>query len=447
MFLPPIRQEYRKVISWPDTLFANSSKTSILINEAIILAGGLGTRLKDTIPDLPKCMAPVAGHPFLFYVIRYLESQGIDRFIFSLGYKHEVVQQYLRHHFPSLQYTCVIESEPLQTGGAIKLALAEASERNVLVANGDTLFKVKVIELEAFHLKTASVCTLALKPMERFDRYGTVTTAPDGRITTFEEKKYLDTGNINGGVYLLDKEVFLAEPWPDVFSFESDYLEQYCSEHKIYGILQDRYFVDIGVPEDYNRAQEELKHFPFPFDILNRTWTLFLDRDGVININKDDSYVFNRKEFIFKEGTLEALCRLSDIFGRIIVITNQRGVGKGLMTQDDLNDIHAYMLEKIELCAGRIDDIFFCTSVDDNHPDRKPSPGMAYRAKEKYPEIDFSKSIMIGDKSVDMQWGRNIGSLTVLIRSERFKDTISPAEVDLACNSLFEFAHLLQLSE
>ena len=391
-------------------------------------------------------MAPVAGHPFLYYVIQYLVSQGVSKFIFALGYRHEVIEQYLRNHFPTLQYTCVIEPEALKTGGAIKLALSVANEKLVLVANGDTLFKVRVNELEAFHLKAEAACTLALKPMERFDRYGTVTTAPDGRITTFEEKRYLDKGNINGGVYLLDKEIFLAESWPEIFSFEADYLERFCHKHKIYGIVQDRYFIDIGVPEDYGRAQEELKHFPFPFDILDRTWTLFLDRDGVININKDESYVFNRGEFIFKEGTLEAISRLSEVFGRIIVITNQRGVGKGLMTEDDLKDIHQYMLEKIERTSGRIDDIFCCTSIDDSHPDRKPSPGMAFRAKEKFPEIDFSKSIMIGDKSVDMQWGRNIGSLTVLIRSERFKDTINPAEVDLACNSLFEFAHLLQLN-
>ena len=418
-----------------------------MIKEAIILAGGLGTRLKDTIPDLPKCMAPVAGHPFLFYVIRYLESQGIQRFIFSLGYKHEVVEFYLRHHFPWLSYTCVVEPEPLKTGGAIKLALGAATEKQVLIANGDTLFKVRLNELESFHKKTNAACTLTLKPMVQFDRYGTVTTTPDGRIITFDEKKYMDSGNINGGIYLLDKDAFLAESWPESFSFEADYLEKYTHRHKIYGLVQQKYFIDIGIPEDYNKAQTELKHFPFPFDILDKTWTLFLDRDGVININKDDSYVFNRKEFIFKEGSLEAISRLSHLFGKIIVVTNQRGVGKGLMTVEDLEDIHVYMRDKIERISGRIDDIFYCTSTDDTHPDRKPSPGMAFRAKEKYPDIDFSKSIMIGDKAADMQWGRNVGSLTVLINSDRYKDTIDHDEVDLSCNSLFEFAHLLQLSE
>ena len=417
-----------------------------MIREAIILAGGLGTRLKEAVPELPKCMAPVAGHPFLYYVIRYLQSQGVDRFIFSLGYRHEVIEYFLRNHFPALDYTFVVETQPLKTGGAIKYALSLAKEDHVLVMNGDTLFKARLDELEALHLHENAECTLALKPMQQFDRYGAVTTSADGRIMAFEEKKYLDHGNINGGVYLLDRKQFEAHPWPEVFSFESDYLQKYCGEKKFYGVVQDHYFIDIGIPEDFARAQHELKHFPFPPDVLDGTWTLFLDRDGVININKDDSYIFNRDEFVFSEGALEAISRLSDLFGRIIVVTNQRGVGKGLMTEMDLHDIHGYMKDKIEKTCGRIDDIFYCISIDDAHPDRKPSPGMAYRAKEKFPEIDFTKSIMVGDKSGDMQWGRNIGAMTVWITSKRYRDTVNPLEIDLACNSLFEFAHHFQFS-
>lgn len=415
-----------------------------MIREAIILAGGLGTRLRDAVPDLPKCMAPVAGHPFLYYIIRYLESQGVKRFVFSLGYRHDVVEDFLRDHFPALVYTSVIEPAPLKTGGAIKLALAAVESDDVLVINGDTLFKVGLKELEAGHLHRQAECTLALKPMLRFDRYGAVATNEVGRIMAFEEKKYLDHGNINGGVYLLNKKKFLAQDWPDVFSFESDYLQRDSNTKDFYGVIQDRYFIDIGIPEDFNRAQVDLKHFPFAINEPDPTWTLFLDRDGVINVNKDDSYVFNREEFIFNEGTLEAIARLSGLFGRIIVITNQRGVGKGLMSEVDLNDIHTYMKSNIEMAGGRIDDIFYCTSTDNAHPDRKPSPGMAFRAKEKYPEIDFSKSIMVGDKSADILWGRNIGALTVLISSERYKDTIDPSTVDIACDSLYAFAHLLQ---
>ena len=112
------------------------------IKQAIILAGGLGTRLRSVVSDLPKCMAPVAGRPFLFYVINYLRSQGIEKFIFSLGYKHEVIEEYLKDQFSTLQYECSIEEEPLGTGGAIQLACKLATKKNVIIANGDTLFKI-----------------------------------------------------------------------------------------------------------------------------------------------------------------------------------------------------------------------------------------------------------------------------------------------------------------
>lgn len=392
-------------------------------------------------------MAPVAGHPFLYYIIRYLESQGVKRFVFSLGFRHEVVEDFLQLTFPSLDYTCVIEQEPLKTGGAIKLALSAVESQHVFVINGDTLFKIGLRELEEVHLRHQAECTIALKPMMHFERYGAVTTSDDGRILAFEEKKYLDRGNINGGVYLLNKEKFLAHAWPDIFSFETDYLQQDSSAHAFFGVIQDRYFIDIGIPEDFAKAQIDLKYFPFDLHTPDASWTLFLDRDGVINVNKDDSYIFNRDEFIFKEGTLKAIAQLSRLFGRIIVITNQRGVGKGLMSEADLHDIHAYMKSNIEKAGGRIDDIFYCTSTDNAHPDRKPSPGMAFRAQEKYPEIDFSKSVMVGDKSADMGWGRNIGALTVLIRSERYKDMIDFSYVDIACDSLYAFSHLLQHNE
>ncbi len=384
-------------------------------------------------------MAPVAGHPFLYYVISYLQKQGVERFIFSLGYKHAVVADYLKAEFPSIDYTTAVESTPLQTGGAIKLALQQAETETVLIMNGDTLFSVDISILLAAHNESKAECTLALKPMEKFDRYGAVILDPDARILSFEEKKYVEAGNINGGVYLLEKKLFLAESWPDIFSFEIEYLTRFCPSKSFYGHIQDAYFIDIGIPADFKRAQFELKQFTFPFHEIDQSWTLFLDRDGVINVNKDDSYVFNRGEFVFKAGTLEAMAELSEMFQRIIVVTNQRGIGRGLMTAEDLDDIHLYMKESVISAGGIIDAIFYCTAINHDHPDRKPNPGMGMRAKEKYPEIDFSKSIVIGDKASDMRLGRNLGSKTVLISSNTYKDKINIEEVDLICGSLLEF--------
>src|SRR5258706_6567248 len=142
-------------------------------NELIILAGGLGTRLRSVVSDLPKCMAPVNGKPFLSYVIDYFQQQGIEKFIYTLGYKHEIIIDYLSQftaHHPSLIFQYSIEEEPLGTGGAIKQAFSYVTEKNVLVANGDTLFKVNTTTLVSFHSLNAADCTLALKPMKNFNR-------------------------------------------------------------------------------------------------------------------------------------------------------------------------------------------------------------------------------------------------------------------------------------
>jgi D-glycero-alpha-D-manno-heptose 1-phosphate guanylyltransferase len=231
----------------------------MVISEAIILAGGLGTRLRSAVPDLPKCMAPVNDQPFLKYVIDHLVLQGITHFIFALGYKSEVVVDYLETAYPKLMFKVSLEDEPLGTGGAIYKACEIAKERSVLVANGDTLFKIDVNVLAGFHALSGANCTLSLKPMKNFDRYGLVETDEDNCITSFKEKQEYEAGNINGGVYALHRQKFLDEGFPVKFSFEQDYLEKLYGQRRMFGLVQDEYFIDIGIREDYERAQQELK--------------------------------------------------------------------------------------------------------------------------------------------------------------------------------------------
>src|SRR5690349_8657440 len=168
-----------------------------MLKEVIILAGGLGTRLRSVVSDLPKCMAPVAGQPFLKHVIRYLLSQGIEKFIFSLGYKHELIEEFLNNEFPTIHYECSVEQEPLGTGGAIYAACKRAKESNVLVVNGDTLFKAGLSKAFSFHLQHRADCTLMLKPMLDFDRYGAVDLDDDYTVNSFKEKQFFHTGDIN----------------------------------------------------------------------------------------------------------------------------------------------------------------------------------------------------------------------------------------------------------
>ena len=231
-----------------------------MISEAIILAGGLGTRLRPAVSDLPKCMAPINGKPFLDYLVQYLQRQGITHFIFSVGYLHEIIEAHLRENYPLLSYQLSIENEPLGTGGGIRWACEKSNQKTVLVCNGDTLYKADVAALSAFHENTGAQCTLSLKPMNNFDRYGAVVLNEDHSIRSFSEKQFYATGLINGGVYALETAVFLKKNFPEKFSFEKDYLEKEATKNNpvLFGMVQDEYFIDIGIPEDFEKAKSEL---------------------------------------------------------------------------------------------------------------------------------------------------------------------------------------------
>lgn len=411
---------------------------------AIILAGGLGTRLKETVPALPKCLAPVAGRPFLSFVIDALRAQGIEQIIFSLGYKADIIKNYLASEYPFLDHIIVEEDEPLGTGGAIKLACSKTTNENVLIVNGDTLFKINVTQLEAFHHQHKAVCSLALKPMKNFDRYGVVELDKNNSIISFKEKKNYAQGLINGGVYLLNVPQFLQHSFPKIFSFEKDYLEQNAGKGKLFGCVQDNYFIDIGVPEDYEKAQSELIPSVPDLKTIDKSWTLLLDRDGVINEERLGKYVLNRNEFVFTNGTLDALKDLSALFGKILLITNQRGIGKKLMTEEDLEDIHKEMLIAINNSGGRIDKIYYCTEVEATCFNRKPNPGMGLQALKDFNEIDFSRTIMVGNKPSDMRFGRSLGMITVFITTTNPDQPYPHPDIDFIFSSLYAFSMALQ---
>jgi D-glycero-alpha-D-manno-heptose 1-phosphate guanylyltransferase len=229
-----------------------------MIKEAIILAGGLGTRLRSVVSDLPKCMAPVAGKPFLYFVIEHLINLGVDSFIFAVGYKSEMIIDYINGQYPGINKQFSTEAEPIGTGGAVKLACSLVTEKNLLILNGDTLFKIDVEWVSNFHTSCDADCTLSLKSMENFDRYGVVELNEDSSVASFKEKQLYESGLINGGVYALNVASFMQEDLPQKFSFEKDYLEAYFDKRKMFGIIQDEYFIDIGIPEDFERAQVEL---------------------------------------------------------------------------------------------------------------------------------------------------------------------------------------------
>jgi D-glycero-alpha-D-manno-heptose 1-phosphate guanylyltransferase len=227
--------------------------------EAIILAGGLGTRLRPIVSDLPKPMAPIRGKPFLQYIFEYLRIQGIRKVVLSTGYKHQMIESYFGSQYHEISLVYSQEKEPLGTGGAVKKALENITTNHVFVLNGDTFFNINLEDLYQLHLLLNSDVTLALKPMKNPARYGIIKTAGD-KVLSFNEKSLKKQGTINGGIYVLKKNLFKGISISETFSFEQDFLKKYADSLQFNAYKSDAFFIDIGIPEDYQAAQRKLPY-------------------------------------------------------------------------------------------------------------------------------------------------------------------------------------------
>jgi D-glycero-alpha-D-manno-heptose 1-phosphate guanylyltransferase len=235
-----------------------------MIKEAIILAGGYGTRLNTVVKDIPKSMAPINGKPFLDYQLDYLEVFGIQRVILSVGYLREQIMDHYGNKYKDIKIDYAIEEEPLGTGGGLKLAMALAEGPLVYVLNGDTFYHIDYLKLLDIHRAKESKLSLVLREVEDTSRYGCVERNENRQITGFFEKNQSSgKGFINGGVYIINKRFFLSQNLPDKFSLEKDFFEKIYKTEKIFGILCRQYFIDIGIPEDYEKAQDDFKDFEY----------------------------------------------------------------------------------------------------------------------------------------------------------------------------------------
>ncbi len=221
--------------------------------EAIVLAGGLGTRLKGVVSDTPKPMASVANQPFLKYIFDYLITQGIERVILSVGYKYEHIKTFFGDHYLSLELIYSVEETLLGTGGGIRLSIDYLKSDSAFIINGDTFFDVDLEKMETFFTSTNSDLCLALKPMKDFDRYGAV-VVEDDKISSFKEKQFVKEGLINGGIYLMESAFLKDFKSGEMFSFEQYLMEKRGRKKKITGFISDTYFIDIGIPKDYKQA-------------------------------------------------------------------------------------------------------------------------------------------------------------------------------------------------
>ena len=225
--------------------------------EAVILAGGFGTRLRHVVSDVPKPMAPVAGRPFLCWLIERLAAQGYSHIVLATGYMHEKVEEFFHDEYDGVRIDYAREMSPLGTGGAIVNALQHCQEESVTVLNGDTLFDVDHRLFIENGAHDDSRLTIVTRRVDDAGRYGAVEVDAEGRIAAFREKDpSFGSGLINGGIYRLHRSLLESYAVGQQFSFEKEVLQPL--KEPFYAWPSDAYFIDIGVPDDYARAQIEL---------------------------------------------------------------------------------------------------------------------------------------------------------------------------------------------
>lgn len=225
---------------------------------AIVLAGGLGTRLANITRDIPKPMAPVGSRPFLEYLLDDLVEQGVEHAVLAVSYRWEVIREHFGSAYRDMELGYSVEESPLGTGGAIQQALATIADDEVIVLNGDTRFRIDLAEMKKSHRNGGARLTIALKRVADSGRFGRVEVSADGVVIRFLEKSTGGPGWINGGVYILNRSLFNDFPMPEKFSFELDLVEPNIDRIQPRAFQSDAYFIDMGIPEDYQRAQYEI---------------------------------------------------------------------------------------------------------------------------------------------------------------------------------------------
>lgn len=368
--------------------------------QAVILAGGFGTRLSHVVSDVPKPMAPIKNIPFLDFIIKQLQRHGFDNFVFLTGYKAEIIEDY----FKNLPDTVFIKEETaLGTGGAILNAFNSLNDE-FFVINGDTFFDIDFSLLEDFGKDKP--CTIALRYTNNIHRYGFVEIDDTFKTISFVEKGNLPEnridGFINGGIYFMKKSVlehFIKNFSGQFISLETEIFPQLLKNNELFGLPLGGCFIDIGIPEDYQKAQDLIPEWVQK----ESKPALFIDKDGTLIVNTE--YPHGRS-FEIIESTIDIVKKYSEQNYHIIMVTNQAGIAKNKFNFAEMNEGFEGIKEFYTSKGVKFDDIEFCPYHKDGVIKeysydsllRKPNPGMILMACEKL-KIDLKHSLMVGDNA------------------------------------------------
>jgi D,D-heptose 1,7-bisphosphate phosphatase len=394
----------------------------VTIRQCAVLTGGLGSRLGVLTADTPKPLLPCGDRPFVAWLLREFIRFGVEEFILLTGHLSEQVEarvEQLARLLPR-QVRIVVSREPVRagTGGAVFHARERLAER-FLLCNGDSLFDCNLARLLS---ADDAAGRMLLRPIGDASRYGVVALEGD-RVTAFHDRPAIGSGGlINAGIYLFHRR--LLDDMPPSCSLESDILPALAARGELRGTVGEGYFCDIGTPQDYARAQIEIPR------LLHRP-ALFLDRDGVINV--DHGYVGSRERFEWMPGACEAIRSATDAGWHVFIITNQSGVARGHYDEAAVNALHGWMIDEVRGAGGTIDDIRYCPF----HPDgevpayrhnsdwRKPAPGMLLDLMRAW-ELDAARCVFIGDQETDMVAAAAAGIRGIRFHGGNLADFILP---------------------
>jgi D-glycero-D-manno-heptose 1,7-bisphosphate phosphatase len=373
--------------------------------QAVILCGGLGTRLGRLTADTPKPLLEVGGAPFLDVLLFEIGRHGVRDVLLLAGFAHEKIERYARstpiaQRF-GLDVRVAVEASPAGTGGALRLAEPLLAD-DFLLLNGDTWFDVNLLDLAPTDGGEPWLVSMCLRSVPDVSRYGRVETS-GGRVTSIVEKPQgRGPGAINGGVWRVKRD--LLQFLTPHCSLETDVLPELVQRSLVVGRPRDGYFIDIGVPEALARAQTEVP-------ARRRRPAAFLDRDGVLNV--DHGYVASRDRWTWIDGAQAAIKRLNDAGWFVFVATNQSGVARGLYDEDAVSALHADVGDELAAIGAHLDDVRICPFHVDGVVERyraasdwrKPEPGMLLDLMAHWP-VDRARSFLVGDQPTDVEAAR-----------------------------------------
>lgn len=390
--------------------------------KVMVLAAGLGTRIRHCIGDLPKVMAPIKGRPLLEITLELLRYHGISEVHLNLHYQPETI---ITHFGDGSRFgmRLVYHLEDRLWGTAGSAArMATAFDQPFLIMYGDVLTNLNITGLAAAHKVTSPAVTMALYHAPNPADCGLVELDDHGWVAKFQEKPPPETVKAsslaNAGIYVVDPAILQLVPSDTPYDFGRDLFPRLMREKRGirgYTVPPGTYLLDIGTPANYEKAQSTWKdHEGGPGGNPEPSPGLFLDRDGVINSNRND-YVKSWEEFEFQPGVLEDLAALARLGLPVFVVTNQSCIGRGMVSYRDIEDLHERMAAVIRAHGGQIDDIAVCIHTPEQGCNcRKPRPGLLVQLAERH-HLDLSRSYLIGDSSSDAGAALAAGATPVLL--------------------------------